>query len=77
MPQEVSACLPYFLCILGERYGWVPDASVLAEAQALLGTHHGWLAEQGRGVSVTHLEASLLSVCLFELLCYRAILANF
>jgi WD40 repeat protein len=24
--QEIDACRPFFLCLLGERYGWVPGA---------------------------------------------------
>src|SRR2546428_9831282 len=47
---EVHRCRPFFLGLLGERYGWVPDqlAPALVEQES-------WLAEQ-RGRSVTELE---------------------
>ena len=47
---EIRNCRPYFIGLLGERYGWVPeriDPEVLEE--------HPWLAEQA-GRSVTELE---------------------
>ena len=32
---EIDACRPFFLCLLGERYGWVPGpARIPAEAYA-------------------------------------------
>jgi tetratricopeptide (TPR) repeat protein len=47
---EIDRCRPYFLGILGERYGWVPDRV----GQELL-VPWPWLAEY-RGRSVTELE---------------------
>ncbi|MGA2170141.1 MAG: DUF4062 domain-containing protein [Terracidiphilus sp.] len=48
--QEIEHCRPYFIGLLGERYGWVPDeiSPELLETQP-------WLA-QHRGKSVTALE---------------------
>jgi hypothetical protein len=47
---EIARSRPYFIGLLGERYGWVPDAidPVLVEQE-------GWLAEVA-GRSVTELE---------------------
>ncbi len=47
---EIRGCRPYFLGLLGERYGWVPDAldPALIEQEA-------WLSEHV-GHSVTELE---------------------
>jgi tetratricopeptide (TPR) repeat protein len=48
--QEIEHCRPYFIGLLGERYGWVPEefSTELLHTQA-------WLA-QHRGKSVTALE---------------------
>jgi tetratricopeptide (TPR) repeat protein len=48
--REISACRPYFVGLLGERYGWVPDAigPGLVEEQP-------WLDERP-GSSITDLE---------------------
>lgn len=48
--EEINRCRPYFICMLGERYGWVPDAvpDELVEQQP-------WL-EEHKERSVTHLE---------------------
>ena len=48
--QEISRCRPYFIGLLGERYGWVPD-----EVLPALIEREPWLAEH-RGHSVTELE---------------------
>ncbi|MFQ5643581.1 MAG: AAA family ATPase [Thiogranum sp.] len=47
---EIERCRPYFIGLLGERYGWVPDVihPELTDAQP-------WL-EEHRGKSVTDLE---------------------
>src|SRR4051794_25439414 len=47
---EIRNCRPFFLGILGERYGWVPD-----EVTPDLTEREPWLAEQG-SCSVTELE---------------------
>jgi hypothetical protein len=47
---EIRGCRPYFLGLLGERYGWVPDA-----LDPALIEQEPWLSEQA-GRSVTELE---------------------
>lgn len=47
---EIERSRPYFIALLGERYGWVPD-----ELPAELATRLGWLDESA-GRSVTELE---------------------
>ena len=47
---EIRRCRPYFIGLLGERYGWVPD-----EFPPALLDDEGWLGER-RGRSVTELE---------------------
>ncbi len=50
--EEVHRCRPYFISLLGERYGWIPD-SVPQEVI----DREPWLKEHvGRGTSVTELE---------------------
>lgn len=48
--EEIRACRPYFICVLGERYGWIPDA-----VPEDLAAREPWLAERGAS-SVTELE---------------------
>lgn len=48
--DEIGRCRPYFLGLLGERYGWVPDAY-----PADLVEREPWL-KSARGRSVTELE---------------------
>jgi tetratricopeptide (TPR) repeat protein len=50
--EEIKRCRPYFIGLLGERYGWIPDAipPEIIEREP-------WLAEHVRGrKSVTELE---------------------
>lgn len=47
---EIHNCRPYFIGLLGERYGWVPD-----EIAPSLVERESWLSEQ-LGRSVTELE---------------------
>ena len=47
---EIQRCRPYFIGLLGERYGWVPE-----EISPELIEREPWLAEQS-GRSVTELE---------------------
>jgi nephrocystin-3 len=50
--EEINRCRPYFIGLLGERYGWVPDSI----PEALL-EKEPWLKEQFKGKkSVTELE---------------------
>jgi len=48
--EEIRRCRPYFIGLLGERYGWVPEEVPPAVTQ-----QEPWLTEQ-RGHSVTELE---------------------
>jgi hypothetical protein len=48
--EEIQRCRPYFIGLLGERYGWVPD-----EIDPELIEHEPWLTEH-TGHSVTELE---------------------
>ena len=48
--DEIERCRPYFIGLLGERYGWIPDSI----PQALI-DHQPWL-EKHRSESVTELE---------------------
>ena len=50
---EIDKSRPFFLGLLGERYGWVPEASVYAAA---LLQEQQWLQEHVGGKSVTELE---------------------
>jgi tetratricopeptide (TPR) repeat protein len=47
---QVEECRPFFLGLLGDRYGWVPDGFPSGALD-----HHPWLAGQA-GCSVTELE---------------------
>lgn len=48
--EEIARCRPYFIALLGERYGWVPDA-----VPADLVARERWLSDYGHA-SVTELE---------------------
>ncbi len=50
---EIQRCRPYFIGLLGERYGWVPDADAISPQ---LLEDQPWLREQWDGQSVTELE---------------------
>src|SRR3954449_7234275 len=47
---EIERTRPYFIGLLGQRYGWVPE-----EIPAVLATELGWLSDDA-GRSVTELE---------------------
>ena len=49
---EIDRCCPFFLCLLGERYGWVPGPGHIA---AELRAHYPWLDEH-LDHSVTEME---------------------
>jgi hypothetical protein len=54
--EEIDRCRPFFLGLLGERYGWVPRKEQLAQDHELL-KKHPWVADKLReGCSVTELE---------------------
>lgn len=50
---EIKRARPYFICFLGERYGWVPEEG---EYDPALIAREPWLAEHRGGKSVTELE---------------------
>jgi len=50
---EIDNCRPYFISLLGERYGWVPPADFYKPA---LLERQPWLKERMGGASVTELE---------------------
>jgi WD40 repeat protein len=50
--QEIDACRPFFLCLLGQRYGWIPGpARIPAEAYGRFPGLHAHT-----DCSITHLE---------------------
>ena len=57
--SEIDRCRPFFLCLLGSRYGWCqpPDATdkLLLETFVAAETTHSWL-QQYRDRSITELE---------------------
>src|SRR5262249_24872270 len=69
--DQIDDCRPFFLALLGERYGWVPP-----EVPADVLRRHPWLAGQ-QGKSITELEIlhGALGVpagCRHSLVCLRA-----
>lgn len=50
---EIDRARPYFVCMLGERYGWVPPAD---KYDSSLVEQRPWLVEHQGGKSVTELE---------------------
>jgi hypothetical protein len=57
--DEVDACRPFFICMLGERYGWhltgEGDESLLEKTFDIGAKHYQWVGEQ-RHRSVTEIE---------------------
>ena len=51
--REIERSRPYFIGLLGERYGWTPNAGQYPE---LLLAQQTWLAAHAGGTSVTELE---------------------
>ena len=51
--REIDRSRPFFVGLLGERYGWVPDAEAF---DAPLISSHPWLKKHRGGKSVTELE---------------------
>src|SRR3954469_14362868 len=48
--QQIDECRPFFLGVLGEHYGWVPES--ISEAVT---AHYGWVQYE-TGKSITELE---------------------
>jgi hypothetical protein len=54
--EEVDKCRPYFIGIIGDRYGWVPEFHELLMDPDLL-TKYPWIEEVAmQGASVTEME---------------------
>jgi tetratricopeptide (TPR) repeat protein len=51
--REIERSRPYFLGLLGERYGWTPPADLYPEQLVAM---QPWLREHAGGASVTELE---------------------
>jgi len=49
--EEIENCRPYFIGILGERYGWVPDSYQVPDYEKF-----DWLKDFEKGHSITALE---------------------
>ena len=47
---------PFFVALLGERYGWVPPQSRWENVFNMLSAHDKKMVENGKGKSVTELE---------------------
>jgi hypothetical protein len=50
---EIDRCRPYFVGMLGERYGWIPPSDQYSPEVI---ERQPWLKEHRGGVSVTELE---------------------
>ena len=48
---EIDNCRPFFLGLLGKRYGWIPDAYVVPDDPAF-----DWVRTFPLGRSITHME---------------------
>lgn len=60
---EVENCLPYFIGLLGERYGWVPDADAWSddpEAPLISQQIQDWIVS-GRSVTDMEIEHGVIS----------------
>lgn len=54
--NEIDNSRPFFIGLLGDRYGWCPDRRELSKS-ALLEERYPWLGEElQRGVSITEIE---------------------
>lgn len=51
--QEIARCRPYFIGLLGERYGWIPGRSAFSDTMC---ERMPWLRDHAGGASVTELE---------------------
>ena len=49
--EEIDKCKPFFIGLLGERYGWTPDKYHVVDQHRF-----SWLQKLGKGHSVTELE---------------------
>ena len=53
--DEIDRCFPFFACMLGESYGWIPDDYFLNYGQ-LDEPRFAWLKEMPDSMSLTHIE---------------------
>ena len=49
--SEVKRCAPFFISLLGSRYGWCPSEYTVADEN-----NFGWLKDYPKGKSITELE---------------------
>ncbi|SES81090.1 Chromosomal replication initiation ATPase DnaA [Natronincola peptidivorans] len=55
--DEIQKCKPYFICILGHRYGWVPEAEELLKDQDLGERYETVIREAvNNRISITEME---------------------
>jgi nephrocystin-3 len=54
--EEIDRCRPYFLGLLGDRYGWVPSPDEVRRDEVLLGKHPWLENDLASGRSVTEIE---------------------
>jgi hypothetical protein len=54
--EDIDRCRPFFLGILGDRYGWIPRPEDVAQ-DAMLHAAYPWIVEEiSRGLSLTEIE---------------------
>lgn len=49
--DEINNCRPFFISLLGSRYGWVPDKYIIPDEP-----EYDWVKQVYAGYSITHLE---------------------
>jgi tetratricopeptide (TPR) repeat protein len=54
--NEITKCRPYFLAVLGERYGWTPELKDVGSAPELFREFPWVKADLADGMSVTEIE---------------------
>lgn len=54
--DEIQKCRPYMIVLLGDRYGWIPDESLIADAMERAGMGRTAQEPGGLELSVTALE---------------------
>ena len=54
--DEIRNSHPFFIGLLGERYGWCPSKETLIEHQAMPDRYEWLAADLDRGMSITEIE---------------------
>lgn len=55
--REIDECRPFFIGLLGERYGWIPQYKDLGTLQEQLFGRYSWLRKDvDEGLSITEIE---------------------